>query len=210
VPPASQTKPVIVYFGQIRPDKGLEAFVELARLSWQRGEKFRFEVIGAFLPKQAEYLRQLQEGATDNLEWVFEAPFEDVAVRMSSALAAYLPFPDGASYRRGSLIGALVNGLPVITSCSDLTPEPLSRVIMQAEHPEEALECLRTLEELPWRRSQIAAASRALGKEFSWSSIAEAHELLYQELVGNRVHNHRVSTVSSESVEPASLSSKSH
>jgi glycosyltransferase involved in cell wall biosynthesis len=182
-PGAHRTTSTVIYFGQIRPNKGLEAFLDVARLSSQTAAGLEFQVIGARLPRHEEYLLQLQSSAPERLEWIVGADLNEVALRMSSALAAYLPFPDGASYRRGSLIAALVNGVPVVSTSSHLTPDPLARVILKAETPQRALAHLRLLHDVPEKRLAASAASRSLGLQFSWSSVAEAHLLLYKDLL---------------------------
>jgi glycosyltransferase involved in cell wall biosynthesis len=186
-PPSELLRSNVIYFGQIRPDKGIEVFLDLARFTTNYGSELLFTVIGSCLPRHREYLSSLQAGAPENVEWILGAPLTEVSLRMSSALAAYLPFPDGASYRRGSLIGALVNSLPVISTWSAATPESLARVILRADSPEDAFEHLQTLKNSPARRLEVAAASRALGRQFSWSSIAESHRRLYEGLRASKV-----------------------
>ncbi len=179
-PPSHTPEPVVLYFGQIRPEKGIEAFLELALLTSRSGQTLEFQVIGACIPQYEEYLQQLRRNAPPNVKWIVGAELIEVALLMSSALAAYLPFPDGASYRRGSLIGALVNGLPVISTCSAMTPDSLARVVLRADTPDQALAQLRLIQESPERRQEVSDAGRSLGLQFRWSSVAKAHSLLYQ------------------------------
>jgi glycosyltransferase involved in cell wall biosynthesis len=189
-PPADRTEPTVLYFGQIRPEKGIEAFLALASLSVTSAATIRFQIVGAYLPRHEEYLRGLRRNAPENVEWIVGADLNEVARRMSSAMAAYLPFPDGASYRRGSMIGALVNGLPVISSCSKATPDELASVILKADTPQQALAHLRLLQDTPERRVKVSAACRALGLHFCWGSVAEAHRLLYERLRSSEGRTH--------------------
>jgi len=183
-PPGCPSERIVLYFGQIRPDKGIEAFLELARLSAQDGASFEFHMIGACLPRHEDYLQQLRRYAPNNIHWIIGAELTEVALRMSSALAAYLPFPDGATYRRGSIIAALINGLPVISTSFPVTPDSLARVVLRADTPEQAFAHLRLLQDSPERRQEVSAASRLLGLQFSWGQVAETHDLLYKRLVG--------------------------
>ena len=118
----------VLYFGQIRPAKGIEVFIELARRSAAAGEPTRFQVIGSAPPRWMGYLRALQAAAPATIEWVLDARFADVGEAMATARAAYLPFPDGASLRRGTLIAALANGLPVVARPGPATPDSLRAV----------------------------------------------------------------------------------
>jgi glycosyltransferase involved in cell wall biosynthesis len=181
--PATRVKdPTVLYFGQIRPQKGIEEFLDLAQLSVHQGKEFRFKVVGACLPRQASYFHSLQQGAPGGVDWIIGRPAEEVAQHMSRALAAYLPFPDGASCRRGSLLGALVNGLPVISKVSSVTSPELAELLLPAENGEKALAHLDTLVGSPERAASIGASCRRWGGRFSWSSIAEVHQALYEEL----------------------------
>jgi glycosyltransferase involved in cell wall biosynthesis len=182
LPRSAVTEPVVMYFGQIRGEKGLEAFLALARLSSERGRPFRFQVMGANLPRQAEYIRALQANAPLEVEWLFGLPLNEIAQRMSKAMAAYLPFPDGAGFRRGSLLASLVNGLPVITRVSAVTPPQLATVVLAAETAEQALAHVEMLYSSPVRAQSIGEAGRRLTVPFSWPSIAETHQALYEKL----------------------------
>ncbi len=97
--------PTVVYFGQIRPQKGLEAFLELARRSLELAMPFRYRVIGTVSERRAEYYKALREVSNPEVEWLIDSPFDRVAELMASSLAAYLPIQiapaiAGAAYLR--------------------------------------------------------------------------------------------------------------
>ena len=55
-----------VHFGMLRPQKGLEEFIELSELSKAAGHPWRFKIIGAIVPHAQDYaerLFRLAEGA---------------------------------------------------------------------------------------------------------------------------------------------------
>ena len=181
-PPATLREMVVLYFGQIRPNKGIEAFVELARLSLARGQGVDFRILGAALPRHWHYLEALRANAPREIDWQLGAPLETVALQMASSLAAYLPFPDGASFRRGSLLAALSNHLPVISPVGAATPPELARVVLAAENPEQALVQLSFLLAFPALTAQMRDKSRSVAHSTSWLGIAECHRAMYLDL----------------------------
>jgi glycosyltransferase involved in cell wall biosynthesis len=107
----------IVYFGLIAPNKGIEDVLTLAELARAAGSPFSFEVIGAVQEKHRNYADAVRRrGEAAGVAFFFNIPDDAVAKRLASAGCAYLPFPDGASGKRGTLAAALINKLIVIFS----------------------------------------------------------------------------------------------
>lgn len=173
--------PTILYFGQIRPEKGLEEFLELARRSLQFAKPFKYQVIGSVLERRAAYYKTVRENSVPEVEWLIDLPFEQIAQLMASSLAAYLPFPDGASYRRTSLLGALTNGLPVITTVGPATPHEVIEVLLPATGPIEALAHIERLYGSPDEAHAYSSAGRVFAEKFSWTEIARQHAEVYNE-----------------------------
>ena len=176
---AGERGDAIVSFGQVRPEKGLEAFLEAAA-----GEPaFRFQVLGAAVAKHRDYLERLQAGSPANVEWLLDEELDRVAERMSRARAAYLPFPDGATLKRGSLLAALACGLPVVTTISAETPDELAAMVLRADSAREAGDLLRRLAESSSFASDAGERGRRFAEGFSWAAIAAAHLRFYEELL---------------------------
>ena len=176
----------VLYFGQIRPQKGIEDVITLAALASAGADPARFVVIGSTMPRWREYAAALRAHSPPNVEWLADAPPEAVAAAMASATAAYLPFPDGAGLRRGSLLAALSNGLPVVAPFGTATTTALRSVLLQADTPQVALQQLGVLRASPPLAQQRSAAGRALAEGFRWPAIAEAHVALYYDLLASR------------------------
>lgn len=67
---ADHEQDLIVTFGQIRPRKGIEQFIELARQSQAEGGAHRFLVVGATLGRFRSYWKQLRAAARGlSIEW---------------------------------------------------------------------------------------------------------------------------------------------
>ena len=77
--------------------------------------------VGASDPTNSAYLAKVETliaelGVADQVQWTgFTAP-EDVSANLLAADCAVLPYREGASLRHGSLMAALVHGLPIIST----------------------------------------------------------------------------------------------
>ncbi|MCX6023909.1 MAG: hypothetical protein NTZ05_19705, partial [Chloroflexi bacterium] len=67
-----------------------------------------------------ELIRQLRLGG--NTTWTGHLPLPEVSAHLLAADAAVLPFTDGASFRRTSLLAMLAHGLPLVTTSPEHGP----------------------------------------------------------------------------------------
>lgn len=189
IPPAqrSATKSSdVIYFGLIAPNKGIETFLEAATISARAGLGWRFVIVGKVAPGAEHFFNQLRLDASKiGVSWNLDLSADDVAVVLANAAAAYLPYPDGASGRRSSLVAALANGLPTITTRGLATPGEFvaDETVIFASSPAEAvgqLEALRRSTDLSERMSRAAAR---WGGSSRWDAIATRHLSLYRQLL---------------------------
>lgn len=173
----------VVYFGQIRRNKGLKQFLEVAECGFSARTNFNFHVVGSVSAANQEYAKQLRERASSQVKWSFDASFEEVAAILHTAFATYLPFPDGASERRGSMLAALLNGSPVLSTFGPATTLELRRTLLQAESPQDALRALNRLSMHPGEREELRRASLEYAKRHDWSTIARQHVAIYKKLL---------------------------
>jgi glycosyltransferase involved in cell wall biosynthesis len=173
--------PTIGFFGHLKPNRGLEPFIELARLCADAGRPYRFVILGSIGPGQDGYhdhLRQLADGLP--VEWRLDLDAGDVAKAVSRCMAFYMAFPDGASMRRTTLLTALGNGVPVITTDGPLCPDRLRDAVLFASGPQEASQHLETLLTDPKLAARLGEAGRAYARRFDWSRVAATHRELYE------------------------------
>jgi glycosyltransferase involved in cell wall biosynthesis len=108
-----------------------------------------------------------------------------VAEVLARAQVAYLPFPDGASHRRTSLIAALSHGAAIVTTRGLQTPPELGDVVEFASTPADAFTAITGLLGDEERRRKLSTAALRYATLFSWDSIAKEHIRLYDSLAAH-------------------------
>jgi glycosyltransferase involved in cell wall biosynthesis len=177
----------VTYFGLIRPQKGLEHVIEMARLFQKLRNGLSIRIVGTVLPGYEDYYAQLRKTANDlPVEWVLDLNGAPLSCALAETEVAYQPFPDGASERRSSLIAMLMNKAAVITTRGPHTPFAMNEAVQFATSPAEAVALAEDMFNNPERMQahQLSAAEYAL--KFSWSSIAAEHIGIYERLIAKR------------------------
>ena len=132
---------LIAYFGLISRSKGLHVLLEALALL---PAGFRLLVVGgeATQPQDrayaAEIRHQIEElGLHKRVSITGHCAADEVSAHLLAADLAALPFADGASFRRGSLLAVLAHGVPVITTNDQrrTTNEPEPRTGVQLNDP---------------------------------------------------------------------------
>jgi glycosyltransferase involved in cell wall biosynthesis len=173
----------VCYFGLIMPDKGLEQFIELMqRLS---GQNFTFTVIGSIPNRWIAYGTEIVSKIRAlGGSLVMNGTSDVVALQLRQHSYIYLPFPDGATDKRGSLLAALVNGLTVLAPLTDKSRPPITEYVVHAGTPHEAASLLLEFEE--GRRSWKAGAGFAVVSDYEWHTIAQRHQRVYETVLTRR------------------------
>ncbi len=170
-------------FGLLMPDKGLEQFLTLAKSLAGRG--YRFSLIGSIPEKFRAYGEAITAEARALGVQVFadETP-DGVARQLRLHTYAYLPYPDGATDKRGSLLATLVNGLKIMAPLTDRSHPPIRDCVVEAGSPEQAARILAAVEagDDPWSGINLQAVSSA----FEWQRIAQRHLSFYMGVVRTR------------------------
>ncbi|WP_129627417.1 glycosyltransferase [Candidatus Oscillochloris fontis] len=183
---------VVAYFGLLSPSKGVDLLVE-ALAEIPPGRAWRLVIIGgaatapqdvAFAAEVERRITQLGLGAQIIRTGHVEA--SEVSGHLLAADCAALPFRDGASLRRGSLLAALAHGCPVITT----SPSDPSAAAILAAGPGALCIPVDDRAALGAALRQVAGDAnlrRALGQAgqaavaaLGWPQIARAHGALYQ------------------------------
>jgi len=182
---------VVSFFGLASPSKGLLPLVQaLAGLP----VAIRLLVVGGEAPQpmDQQYMGRVHaaieaHGLGSRVHITGYCPPELVSAHLLAADIGALPFEDGASYRRGSLLALLAHGVPVITTRPEAPLDPpledgeQALLVGAGSVPELRAAILRLADE-PDLRRRLSDHGRALHAHFSWPAIAAAHEALYSSL----------------------------
>lgn len=193
---------LVVYFGLLSRSKGVETLLRALDLL---PASLRVAIIGgeATAPQDRAYATEVRArlaatGLRERVRLTGHCSESEVSAHLLAADIAALPYADGASFRRGSLLAALAHGVPVITTASDRRPtadlptvlRPLvdgeSALLVQPADAEALAEAIVRLAGDPALRDRLGVAGRELAAQFSWEEIAARHEELYESLTDHR------------------------
>jgi len=183
---------VLAYFGFLNRSKGGATLIRtLDRLRREHpavkllmiGER-----VGASDATNFAYLQEVEAliaelDVTDAVQWTGRLDDADVAIALNACDILLMPYEDGASLRRGTLMAGLANGCAVVTT----TPQsPLPELVDERDllyfapgNDQAAARVINRLLSLPALADRLRANARERSRLFSWEGIAARHLALY-------------------------------
>jgi glycosyltransferase involved in cell wall biosynthesis len=201
---------LIGYFGLINQSKGFDTLLRALRVVRDAGMTALLVVVGGGTgesdPTNQVYKHQMLQLAAKlqvarYIRWTGFLPEPEASACLRACDVCVLPYRDGASYRRGSLMAALVHGLPIVSTHGTVRPgAPLPSELGYLPELVDGQNCLLAPPDDPEALSQairralseadlarrVAAGALEVASAFSWQSIAEQHVGLYYELLHQR------------------------
>ncbi len=186
---------IVGFFGFINHSKGVDTL--LHALKQVNDKRVKLLVIGgrtgASDPTNITYADEIDRLITElELEqqviWTGYVTEDEVSGYLQLADVVTLPFRDGASFRRGSLMAAIEQGRPIITTQPALDiPEfsTANMMLMPADKPAELAEAITTLMQSPEKRQQLQANVKDLRKHFDWNTIAQETIQYFEQVIGD-------------------------
>ncbi|MEW5718112.1 MAG: glycosyltransferase family 4 protein [Chloroflexota bacterium] len=200
---------LLCYFGFLNESKGGETLIRALALMSNAKLLMIGGQVGASDPTNRAYLAHIQSlifnlQLSDRVLWTDFTPPEIVTANFRAADLCVLPYRDGASYRRGTLMAALAHGCAIVTTTDDrrrTTERKLSSVIrhrlsvelpalrdgencllVPPDDPRALADAIQRAAVSPELRAKIGAGARELARHFTWDKIAQQHLELYRRI----------------------------
>jgi len=173
---------IIGNFGFAYPGKGLEDLVSALGKLEAGGGKYYLMFMGAERKGQDEYRCHIKElvrmrGLEENVIWTGELTGESLAEHLRSCDIYAVPYSDGISTRRGSLMTAIDYGLTVISTHPRLRSlyfrHEKNVLLVNPGDPKSLAVAIRNLASNRILREKLSANISRLSGVFRWDSIAE-------------------------------------
>ena len=194
---ASPSDFLIVYFGLVNRSKGLDTLLEaVAQLS---DLPVRLALIGAVAgssdPTNTAYMSEIEAlierlGLSSRIHRTGYVDDTTVSGYLTAADVIALPFADGASYRRGTLMAAIQHGGAIVTTTSQAAISTFidgeNMRFVPPNDPTVLANALRQLYAVPDERAKLRQGARELAHRFEWGEIARKTIAFYHRVIGAR------------------------
>jgi glycosyltransferase involved in cell wall biosynthesis len=187
---------LVGFFGLLNASKGLETLLDALVLARQHGTAARLLLIGEPLghsdPRNRATSADLQRhiarlGLTDRVHTTGWLAADEVSAYLQACDLVALPYRDGASARRGSLLAALAHGLPIVTTAAPGRRPFLEHdgqaLLVPPDEPSALAAALERLAADAALRARLSRGAAQAAERFDWQTIASATLQLYQEVV---------------------------
>ncbi|NPV66904.1 MAG: glycosyltransferase [Anaerolineae bacterium] len=187
---------LVAYFGFLNRSKGVDVLLRALAAAHTPETPFRLAIVGdrtgSSDPTNAAYAAEIEAlvdrlGLAGRVTWTGYLSPAEVSATLLAADCCALPFLDGVSFRRGSLIAALAHGCAIITT-APAVPIPEVRHAENlflvppgdADALAAALQIVTADESL---RQRLMSGAQALYSLFTWDRIAVQTAALYADLI---------------------------
>lgn len=183
---------VIAHFGFINRSKGLDDLVRaLAKLN--EGHLLLIGGrTGASDPSNVTHADEIdaliaQQGLEHRVHRTGYLEATGVSAAFAAADGVALPFKDGASYRRSSLMAAIAHGCAIVTTqpVVDIPAftegEPLA--LVERENPAQLARRLDHLRTQPAERERLRAGALAIRRHFDWDTITAQNVRFFERVI---------------------------
>ncbi len=182
------------YFGFVSHAKGADTLIEaLAQLDSRYHLVFIGGQAGDSDRANNEAFHQELEaaiastGLASRVHWTGFLPSQRVSAHLGAADLMVIPYRDGVSLRRGTLMAVLAHGRPLLTTQGPEPPELFQQGeamwLVAPDDPEALAAAVEELAGDPERRAALAAGAKTLGNSFGWDRIASDTVSFYEQVI---------------------------
>jgi glycosyltransferase involved in cell wall biosynthesis len=187
---------LVGFFGFMNKSKGVDTLAQAVRLMVDRYQKSTHLLfIGGQTGssddtnvRQADIAQELIGGLgiAKRVHWTGFVDAELVSANLLACDIVALPFKDGVSLRRGTLMAALIHGSTIVTTYPD-QPDPdlvdgHSMRMIPPDNPARLAEVLHELAGNPEMRRQLGENAKLVAQQFEWDTIAQQIDSFTQSL----------------------------
>lgn len=184
---------VLAYFGFLNQSKGVVELLKALHQFAQTHPTARLLMIGervgasdatnhAYAQKVEALIRK--HHLETRVQWTGAEPDAEVAADLNACDVLALPFLDGASLRRGTLMAGLANGCAIVTTTpQDPLPELVDGqdvLFAPAGKIDALVAALQRIANDPALAAALRQHARERSRLFTWSEIARAHLACYE------------------------------
>ena len=186
---------VLGYFGFLNRSKGgltlMRTLHELVKQGYDAQLLMIGEQVGASDPTNHAYLQEVEAlirtlQVKGRVQWTGHLADAAVSNALHLVDLLFMPYTDGASLRRGTLMAGLAHGCAIVTT----TPQsPLPELVdgrdlcyVPPDEPQLAATVIARLVNEPHRLQTVRASARQQSQQFTWPTIAEQHLGVYKHL----------------------------
>jgi glycosyltransferase involved in cell wall biosynthesis len=203
----TEDETLLCYFGFLNESKGGETLIRALALLTNTRLLMVGGQTGASDPTNAVYLRRVKEligalGLSSHVIWTDFIPPESVTANFLASDICVMPYRDGASFRRGTLMAALAHGMSIVTTSRAPDAKSNRRVasggsasqlpsirdgenciLVPPDDPRTLADAIQRAAASPELRAKISAGALDLAQHFTWGKIASRHLELYQQML---------------------------
>lgn len=120
--------------------------------------------------------------------WTGYVEDHEVSAYLQSADIVTLPFRDGASFRRGSLMAAIEQACPIITTQPALSIPEFNNdnmMLIKPDNPAKLADTINQLRQSPEKCEQLRQSMVSLRQYFDWDTIAKDTLAFFEQAIGD-------------------------
>jgi len=165
---------LVGYFGLFNKNKGVFELIEdMSLFSFDAG----FDAYLVFIGSGEEVQKHLDgTSIAPRTRWTGYLETTQVSRALKACDIIALPFQDGASFRRGSLLAALAHGCAIITTPPTVPLPELDHAVRYVDYvaggQDPLADAIYNLWENPQPRLELSRNAKALAAHFTWPEIA--------------------------------------
>ena len=187
---------ILAYFGFINHSKGVDTL--LHALKKLNNSNIKLMLIGgrtgASDPTNFAYAQTIDALITEldlaqQVIWTGYVSEEEVSAYLQLADIVTLPFRDGASFRRGSLMAGIEQNRPIITTKPSLDIPDFNAdnmLFVAPDDPQDLAKAIQTLMQSPEKRQALQTNLETVRQKFDWNAIAQETISFFEQVIGKQ------------------------